>query len=120
MIYLFLRFANPFCSDIAHVLQFVHHCRILPFYYYYWELENQMRAAIRVASTDSDAEIREKLLYQIKRMDIPARPEDLKIGRTGRHMNISLKYSEVFDITWKGKDRDLRTFNFHARAEGDF
>ena len=94
--------------------------QIFPFYYYYWELENQMSAAIRVASTETDYELRTKLLDHIRRTEIPAKKEDLKIIREAHHMRIELKYQEVFYITWQGKDYDIKVFPFHARAEGDF
>ena len=106
-------------GTIASALIYSGYC-IFPFYYYYLELQNHMEQVIGVASTDTDQEIRQKLLYQIKKMQIPANPEDLKIERGDRTMKISLPYDEVFYITWRGKDYDLYTFNFVAAAEGRF
>jgi hypothetical protein len=93
---------------------------IIPFYYYYFELVNQMEAVIRVADTENDQAIRKKLLYHIKKMQIPAVPEDLKIEREGHHMKISLSYEEVFFLTFKGKDYDIYRFPFTAYAEGNY
>lgn len=93
---------------------------ILPFFYYYYDLVNQMEQLIRVASTNTDKEIREKLMYFITRYEIPAKPEDLKIIREGQRMKISLPYQEVFYISWAGRDYDLHTFSFVAQAEGQF
>ncbi len=94
---------------------------ILPFYYYYYDLQNQFRQVISVASTETDKEIRDKLMYYIKKYEIPiGRPEDLKIEREGNRMRIGLKYQEVFYIRWQGKDYDLRTFDFNVFAEGTF
>ena len=95
--------------------------KILPFYYYHFELVNQMESLIRVASTETDKEIRERLWFQVRQMQIPSvKPEDIKIQREERIMKISLKYKEVFFITWQGKDYDIHVFDFHAYAEGQF
>jgi hypothetical protein len=94
--------------------------KVLPFYYYYYELQNQMAAAIRTASVYNDAEIRKKLWTQIKWMQIPAKPEALKIERFDGRMRISLPYSEVFYITWQDKEYDIHTFDFIAQEEGKY
>jgi hypothetical protein len=94
--------------------------RVLPFYYYFYELQNQMEAAIKVASTETDEEIRKKLLVHIKKLEIPCEPEDLKIERSEGFMKIQLKYSEVFYITIAGKDYDIHRFYFDGYAEGKF
>lgn len=93
---------------------------ILPFYYYYFELVNQFESAIRVASTEPDSKIREKLNYHIKKMQLPVELEQLKIMREGRKMSIELKYEEVFSVTWQEKEYEIYTFPFHAFAEGEF
>lgn len=93
---------------------------ILPFYYYYYELQSHFEHAIRVASTEKDSEIRKRLMYHIEKYGLPVNPEDLKIDRSDRFMRISLKWQEVFYITWQGRDYDIHTFKFHAYAEGAF
>ena len=93
---------------------------IMPFYYSYWELQNQMKSAIRVADQNTDQEIRQKLIYHIKKQQIPADLSDLTIERFDRRMRIHLPYSEVFYISWNGKDYDLYVFDFVAQAEDDF
>lgn len=94
---------------------------VLPFYYYYFEIENQFQAAIRVASTEDDQAIREKLMYHIQKLQIPVEPDDLIIERMGgNHMRISLFWQEVFFITYQDKDYDIWTFDFHAEVEDDF
>jgi len=90
---------------------------IIPFYYYYYELQNQFDAAIRVASEYTDQEIRQKLMYHIKKMEIPAEDEDLKINRYDNRMQISLDYAEEFYVTWKEKDYTIHTFPFHAEVD---
>lgn len=92
---------------------------VLPFYYYYYELKNHMFEAIRVASIYTDDELRQKLVYQIKWMEIPADPQELVIERSDGYMRISLSYDEVFYFTWQGKDYEIYTFHFDAEEEGD-
>lgn len=94
--------------------------RILPFYYCYFEITNQFEQVIRVAGEYNDKEIREKLWYHIKKLELPVEPDDLKIQREAGVMKISMKYQEVFYITWDGKDYDIHKFDFQAYAEGTF
>ena len=107
-----------FGALIATTLYCAYH--ILPFFYYFYELENQFRTVIGVASTHTDQEIRQKLMYHIKKMEIPMDPQDLKIRREGNMMRISLPYEEVFYVTWKDKEYDIYTFKFHADVEQPF
>ena len=93
---------------------------ILPFYYYYYELINQFQSVVKVASTEDDAEIRRRLMYHIKKMELPMAPEDLIIEREDGEMRIRLQYEETFFITWQGKDYEVYTFPFDAHYEGRF
>jgi Domain of unknown function (DUF4845) len=92
---------------------------VLPFYYYYYELQNQFEATIRTASMETDVDIRRRLTRRMQEMEIPADPEDLLIERDGGRMRIRLKYTEVFRIPWGDEDREVRRFDFDAYAEGD-
>ena len=91
---------------------------ILPFYYYYFELVNQMEAHTKVAQIYSDKELREKLMYHIHKMELPVDPSDLIIERRSDTITFRLKYREIFYITWGGKDYDLHVFEFDAHATG--
>jgi hypothetical protein len=93
---------------------------IIPFYYYYFDLKNQFKQVIKVASVDTDEEIRRKLMVFIKQYEIPVDPEDLRIERSDDTMKISLKYKEVFYVTYGGKDYTIHTFNFDATTTGKF
>lgn len=106
-----------FGAIIAAVLYTAYH--VLPFYYYYYELKNHMAEAIRVASVYTDEELRKKIAYQIKWMEIPADPAELEIVRMGGTMRISLSYDEVFYARWMGTDYELHTFHFEAEEEGE-
>jgi len=91
---------------------------ILPFYYYYFELQEHFESLVRVASVNTDRELRIKIQDHLRRMDIPASIEDVKIRREAGRIMIELKYQEVFFVRFRGKEYDVHTFNFHAKAEG--
>lgn len=105
-----------FGSLLLAVLYTAYH--VIPFYYYYYELVNQMEAAVKVASLETDAELRKKLTYHIRKMQLPVDPEELRIERGGDSIRISLRYSETFFIPWRDRDIDIHTFPFYAEAEG--
>ncbi len=108
-----------FTALVGSILYLIYN--IGPFFYYYYELLNQFQAHIRVASTYTDQEIRDKLLYHIKKLAIPIdEPDDLEISRSGQMMTIRLKYQEVFYITWQDRDYDIYTFDFDAKVEDKF
>ena len=87
------------------------------YYYYFYEIQNQISAAVRVAGTDNDSVLRRKLWYHIKKMDIPVIAEDLRIDRYSNTIKIWLPYTEVFSVPWKGKKHVIHKFHFNAHAE---
>lgn len=89
---------------------------IIPFFYYYYDLQNQMEAMARLAGEFSDKEIREKLKYHMKKMDIPADISDVIITRDSGVIKISLDYLEVFEITLLDKDYTIYEFPLQASA----
>lgn len=93
---------------------------IAPFYYYYYELQNHFEQTIPIAGTETDMEIRRRLLYHIRRYELPVEDEQLSIVRSGNIMSISLRYTEVFLIEWDGKELLRWDFPFHAHAEGEY
>ena len=93
---------------------------VLPFYYDFYELKGHFEQSIKIASTETDEEIRRRLMYHIKKFGIPCDPEDLKIERDGDTMKIRLKYREIFSIPWDAKLYDIKFFDFDARASGKY
>ncbi len=91
---------------------------VFPFYYNYFEIQNQMDQVVRVAATYSDQELREKLNYHIKHMKLPVEPEDLRLFRQDGEIKISLEWDEVFYINWRDKEYTIEEFHFHAHSEG--
>ena len=80
-----------------------------------------MQSQADKASVFTDAEIREVLLKQIKKLEIPVdSPDDLKINRFGNRIVIELKYQEVLYLTLGEEyDWDLHVFEFNPRVEQD-
>lgn len=93
---------------------------VLPFYYYYYELQNHFEQMVKVAGTESDQEIRRRLWYYIDRYELPVEHEDLIVERSGRTLKLSLSYEEVFSVEWGGEDKVLYRFPFRAYAEGSY
>lgn len=101
------------------ILAAVGYCayNVVPFFYCYHEMQNQMDQMVRVASTVDDAEIRKRLWYHVKKCEIPAEPEDLHIERTVDGIKVWMPYQETFSITWGDKEREIYKFDFYPNAE---
>ena len=72
--------------------------QILPFYYYYYELQAHFDQIVRVASAETEESIRKKLGDHMKWMEIPADINDVNISRGPKSVQLSLSYSEYFDV----------------------
>lgn len=93
--------------------------QVFPFYYYASEIEGMMDAQARKASIFTDAEIREFLLKEIRKLEIPIdKDSDLKINRTNASIIIELEYEEVLYIDVDEEHSyDLHVFKFNPRVE---
>ena len=87
---------------------------ILPFYYYYFEIQNQAEAMARVAQEYKDKEIRLRLEKAMSDYQIPAEPEDLKIQRMDGMIEISLEYEEILSVGFEDRYWDIHVFPFHV------
>lgn len=94
--------------------------RIIPFYYYFYELQQQMEAVILVGDQLSDAGMRRRLVEAAETMEIAADPEDLRIERNGREIEIVWPYEEVFDLSWGETRYEIHVFQFEAYAFGEY
>ncbi|MGI6681353.1 MAG: hypothetical protein ACOX3T_07730 [Bdellovibrionota bacterium] len=112
----YTRLKNIMLSCLALIIVFVLY-NVIPFYYYYFEIKNQMFKLSNLTNEKTDIEIKEKLYAQIKYLKIPARKDDIIITRTRNEIKISLEYNEVFYITIGKKDYDLYIFNFLAEVK---
>ena len=114
----YTRLVNAMLICLALVVAFILY-KVIPFYYYYFEIKNQMVAISNLASTQTDSEIKEKIYEQIKFLKIPATKDDIDVQRTSHKIKITLKYNEILYITINNKDYDLYVFNFLAKVEND-
>lgn len=92
--------------------------RILPFYYYYFELRNQMSAITANAAGLGDVEIRKRVSKVVEDLGIPATQGEIKIERMPNRVRVSLAYEELFFIELYGESYDIWSFPFVAEAEG--
>lgn len=104
---------------ILCILAGVYVCsQVFPFYYSYYELKGLMESQAEKGGELKDGDIKRVLTKAIKKLDIPADPENLKINRYAGKIIIELKYSEVLFVDFgDGYDYDLWEFNFEPRAE---
>ncbi len=91
----------------------------LPKYSKYFEIRNQMYALIESANVYTDVELRDKLLYKIKQLKIPAGEDDIEILRDDDNkITIMLHYKETLRIKTKDKDVDFFTLSFSPKVQG--
>lgn len=86
--------------------------KIIPFYYYFYELRNHAESIARVSDELTDDEIRARMVQRMKELGIPADPESLVVERYMSQLRIELAYQEEFYITFKGKDHIIKAFPF--------
>jgi len=93
---------------------------IVPFYYYNFELINQMEALVATADRNNDAVLRKKIGAVMKALEIPAEERDVQIDRRDGVISMSVAYQEIFYVRWGGKDYDIYAFPFRASVSGAF
>lgn len=94
--------------------------RLVPLYYYYFDLQNHMRRAITAAAVETDEEIRRSLMAVIRRHGITCGDRDLRVTREGDTMKLSLHYTEGLGVSLFGREVTLKTIDFDASAQGSF
>lgn len=90
---------------------------VMPFYYYYFEFQNQAEQLVRVAQTHTDEQLRDKMYTHAAWMGIPVERHDIQVKRWGEHVQIEVVYSETFSVEYDGEDHEIHTFDFHVFAE---
>jgi len=92
--------------------------QILPFYYSYYELLGGRDANAVNGREIRDQQIIEGVNRVIRKNNIPADIELLKINRLEDKIIISLDYEEVFYVDFgSGYDYDIWVFKFSPRVE---
>ena len=91
--------------------------KILPFYYYYFDIKSNCAQVLRNAAVKSDEELRRDLLDVALRNGIEVEARDIGIQRVGSRIKIWLSYQEHLDVSLMGKSLTLYTFDFTPSAE---
>lgn len=91
--------------------------KVVPFYYYYYDLKSNCSQLLRNAAVLSDEELRRDLVEVAQRHGVEATPRDIGIQRVGSRIKIWLHYQEHLDVTFKGRTLTLYTFDFTPSAE---
>lgn len=91
--------------------------KVVPFYYYYFDLKSNCSQLLRNAAVLSDEELRRDLIEVAQRHGVEVTPRDIGIQRVGSRIKIWLHYQEHLDITFKGSTLTLYTFDFTPSAE---
>jgi hypothetical protein len=91
---------------------------VVPFFYYYFELTNQLEALVVSKDRMNDAALRKRIMAVVNELEIPADERDIRIDRRDGSIEVSLPYKEIFYFRFRGRDIDIYTFSFIARAHG--
>ena len=91
--------------------------KVLPFYYYYFDIKSNCSQVLRNAAVESDEELRRDLLEVAERHGIEATARDIGIQRVGSRIKIWLNYKERLEVSFKGMTVTLYTFDFTPSAE---
>jgi hypothetical protein len=94
--------------------------KVIPFYYYYYELRNHAESLARVSDELSDDQLRQKMEEKMKELGIPAKTEDLVVERYLSQLRISLSYQEEFYLKFKGREHILKVFPFKIDVRRDY
>ena len=92
--------------------------QVAPFYYYYYDLLNNMEVIVKEGTRDTDQQLKDKIYKKVKELGIRADPQDIVILHDMKdNLSVELKYEEVFYTTIAGKDYDIYVFDFDAKIE---
>lgn len=94
--------------------------KVVPFYYYYYDIKAYCAQVIREAAVMSDDEIRAKLLALVRQHGIDKDAQDIRVQRIGSRVKVWVEYEESLDV-WIGEKRvTLCTLAFSPSAERVF
>lgn len=85
---------------------------IVPFFYYYYDLENQAATLLKNADKLTDDQILDKLEQEIERLGIPATRKSCKVVRGNGYTKLQVFYEEEFYVRASGKDYTIWKFPF--------
>ena len=91
--------------------------KVVPFYYYYYDIKTYCAQVIREPAVVSDEEIRTKVFALVRQHGIDKDARDIRVQRIGGRIKVWVDYEESLDV-WVGDKRiTLFTFPFSPSAE---
>jgi hypothetical protein len=91
--------------------------KVVPFYYYYYDIKSNCAQVLQNAAVLSDEELRQEWLEVIRAHGIEKEPRDIGIQRIGGRVKMWLNYQEPLDVSLVGRSFTLYTFDFTPAAE---
>jgi len=91
--------------------------KVVPFYYYYFDIKSKCAQVLQNADVRSDEELRREWLEVIRNHGIEKEPRDIGIQRIGGRIKMWLNYQEELDVSLLGHHLTLYTFDFTPSAE---
>jgi hypothetical protein len=91
--------------------------KLVPFYYYYFDIKSNCSQVLQNADVRSDEELRREWLEVIRNHGIEKEPRDIGIQRIGGRIKMWLNYQEELDVSLLGHHLTLYTFDFTPSAE---
>lgn len=91
--------------------------KVVPFYYYYFDIQSNCAQVLRNAAVESDEELRRDLLAIVRRNGIEKEARDIGIQRIGGRIKIWLNYQEDLEVSLMGRSVTLYSFDFTPTAE---
>ncbi|HMO02727.1 MAG TPA: hypothetical protein PKD37_07045 [Oligoflexia bacterium] len=92
--------------------------KIIPIFYNYYELQNQMDQMVRTADVLSNNEILTRIKKIVQEYNIPVKEENITVDRSHDRIILKAAWSDDLAISWKDKEYLLQTFYFEAISEG--
>jgi hypothetical protein len=91
--------------------------KVVPFYYYYFEIKSNCVQVLRNAAVRSDEELRREWLDVVRSHGIDKEPRDIGIQRIGGRVKMWLNYQEPLDVFLMGRRVTLYSFDFTPSAD---
>ena len=91
--------------------------KVVPFYYYYFDIKSNCAQVLQNAAVWSDEELRREWLEVIRAHGIEREPRDIGIQRIGGRVKMWLHYQEPLEVSLLGRSFILYTFDFTPSAE---
>jgi hypothetical protein len=91
--------------------------KVVPFYYYYFDIKSNCAQVLRNAEVHSDEELRREWLEVIRGHGIEKESRDIGIQRIGGQVKMWLNYQESLEVSLLGRSVTLYTFDFTPSAK---